>query len=96
MAKGDHLSLVTPLDAALHDSGNQLLRHAKNLAWELKNEAPLFENDTLDRYWDALPRGTKLRYIGAVEMLVCGMINDINRDQAFHNATKLWLHQLLE
>lgn len=96
MAKGDHLSLVTSLDAALHDSGNQLLRHAKNLAWELKSDAPMFGDGTIEAYWISLSTKVKLQYVYAAEAVVLGMIRDIDRSQAVNNAMKLWLQSQLE
>lgn len=84
-------------DEPNYAENSTVVRYAKNLAWELRPDSPMFEDGTMDGYWRALPRGTKLRYIAAVEAIIMGQIADIDRAQACNNATKVWLHtQLIE
>lgn len=73
----------------------RLIRAAKNLAWELKPETPLFDNQTMDMYWATLSRETKLRYVGAVEMLLKSLVNEIDGDKASLNTTRMWLESIM-
>jgi hypothetical protein len=78
-------------EAEMHD----LVTLAKNLAWELKPDTPLFEDYTMEKYWLSLPRETKMRYIGAIETTIQGLIQQIKRDQALSNSTLMFLQGYL-
>lgn len=78
------------------DDSLQVVRLAKNLAWELRPDMSLFENDTLDSYWRSLSRDMKLRYVAAVEMTVKGLIMEIDREKALANVTRTWLQGVIE
>lgn len=73
-----------------------IIRLAKNLAWELKPETPMFEDYTVDSYWRAQPKESKLRYIAAVEQTIAGLITEIDREKALANVTRTWLQGVLE
>lgn len=73
-----------------------LIRLAKNLAWELKPETPMFEDYCLESYWRAQTQEAKLRYVAAVEQTIAGLLMEIDREKAFANVTRTWLQTLLE
>lgn len=75
---------------------NRLVRLAKQLAWEMKPDAPLLDNpESIDHYWNSLHTPMKLRYASGVEVILMSCMRELEYEKAHLNAVRIWMEATL-
>lgn len=75
--------------------GSPLLNVAKNIAWELKSDTPMFDIETMEHYWQSLSREQKLKYLTAAESAIQTLLSELEQEKALSNVTIAWLQNVL-